>query len=324
MRKRKANNKNEQLNQPYKILISLYSPEGIRLKQYLCPDNSIKSFDSLNLPRNIYDLVLPFFDTVSPKFPVRKIWYPKSLLHRRTEITPISYILLRAGPHVDELIPNRNKLLSISSESVKENLNLLKSIGFKDLIVRSDGTKCLQNHDTFKITASIPLILGSEIKRQNVPAFYCNKCNTFFITESVYHSLKSKGLFACRVITKNINTNSTTGIYSNLNQHSLLNEYGYNVSKNSEMTEKDRQNLLSFLIKSETMKLGVIIGYLNYFIDSRENMTNMQEAVIKWKADREFVTSLKEKRNLIFYPKKITVQKRNKTKSSVKKIDNQG
>ena len=74
-----------------------------------------------------------------------------------------------------------------------------------------------------------------------------------------------------------------------LAQESLLMQYGYNVSQVKGLSATRRQKILAVIIDNKVMAKSEIISYLDFFINQRNSMSNMEVAVSKWEVDREFV-----------------------------------
>ena len=126
-----------------------------------------------------------------------------------------------------------------------------------------------------------------------ISAGYCTQCKVYFIMDSTYQSLKRKGVILCRVTDEK---NYMKGTYINgmrLAKESLLMQYGYNVSQTEGLTDLRRHKILAVIIDNKIMSKGEIISYLDFFINQRSSMTNMERAIAKWESDREFVEEYK-------------------------------
>ena len=66
-------------------------------------------------------------------------------------------------------------------------------------------------------------------------------------------------------------------------------QYGYNVSQVKGLSATRRQKILAVIIDNKVMAKSEIISYLDFFINQRNSMSNMEVAVSKWEVDREFV-----------------------------------
>lgn len=78
-----------------------------------------------------------------------------------------------------------------------------------------------------------------------------------------------------------------------LAQESILMQYGYNVSQTKGLSFVKRQKILAVIIDNKVLSKSEIISYLDFFIRQRSGMSNMELAISKWEADREFVENYK-------------------------------
>ena len=70
-------------------------------------------------------------------------------------------------------------------------------------------------------------------------------------------------------------------------------QYGYNVSQTKGLSFVKRQKILAVIIDNKVLAKSEIISYLDFFIRQRSGMSNMELAISKWEADREFVENYK-------------------------------
>lgn len=66
-------------------------------------------------------------------------------------------------------------------------------------------------------------------------------------------------------------------------------QYGYNVSQVCDISDKKRQDILKFIIDNKILSKNEVISYLNFFISQKQGISNMGQAISKWKKDREFI-----------------------------------
>ena len=123
---------------------------------------------------------------------------------------------------------------------------------------------------------------------EQVSAGYCFECGHYYILESTYNNLKSKGIIACRVCDeKSINRYNSNGMI--LAQESILMQCGYNVSQTEGLSEKARRKILALLIDERILSKNDIISYLDFFVSQRQYQDKFQVAISKWESDAEFV-----------------------------------
>lgn len=172
-----------------------------------------------------------------------------------------------------------------------EKFKNIPKIDLRDFVVRSNVFKCTHSHHRISnIDAAVTVIenSGKETKIK-IPAGYCKQCNVYFIMESTYQELKRKGIILCRVSDEK--TYLKSGLFNGMQlaQESILMQYGYNVSQTEGLFQRTRQQILAVLIDNRILSKSEIIGYLDFFISQRVGRSNMELAISKWEADREFV-----------------------------------
>ena len=160
----------------------------------------------------------------------------------------------------------------------------------RDFVIKCHTFKCTKaSHEIENIKASIPVILkNGDEKIITVTAGYCIQCGTYFIMESTYMNLKQHGIISCRVYDE-----KTYQKYVNVNgmllaEESLLKQYGYNVSEQEGLSERQRRKVLANLIDNHILSKTEVISHLDFCISMHQN-EKFVRSVSKWESDREFV-----------------------------------
>ncbi len=177
------------------------------------------------------------------------------------------------------------------------SINIDKSSGVNtrilsaaDFIIRTTNYQCTnKNHELIRINAIVRVMNSSGVIEVELPAYYCRKCDRYYILESDYSQLKTYGYICCRVDTFESLMNPDYNYFGKLNEKSILMNYGYSVEKKKELSEEERHEILSFMIDNNILKKNKIIDYLNWFININKKQSNKQNAITKWKKDIEFI-----------------------------------
>ena len=183
-----------------------------------------------------------------------------------------------------------------------------------DFLVRTAKYQCtFKTHKLYKLNAIVRVMDTSSklITEIEVPSYYCSKCDRYYILESDYRDIQKNGYICCRVDSYESLANPDYGYFGKLNEKSILMNYGYNVDKRKELTEKERHEILSFMIDNNIIKKSKAIEYINWFITISKNHSNRQDAITKWKKD---IAYLQE------YTKSETSDYSRSIKKSVKRI----
>lgn len=161
------------------------------------------------------------------------------------------------------------------------------------LVRRSYGTHRTGGHrlDPIRATVSILPKTGGNPFPVEFDAYWCPKCRKYFMGESTYLRLKRQGYICCKVVEeKDLGTKRTgDGLYGNLASESILHMYGYNVNQQDDLSEAERQTIISFVIENGIQTTQDIAHLLEWLISQREGNARMSVAVSRWRADLKFV-----------------------------------
>lgn len=170
------------------------------------------------------------------------------------------------------------------------NNESIYQIEYVDFLIKGHIFKCMHgNHKIENIVAMVNVDVNGQKEQIKIPAGYCSQCNVYFILESTYQKLKSKGIILCRITDEKIYWRRENINEMQLAQESILRQYGYSVSQTENLTSVRRQRILAFMMDNKIMSKNEIISYLDFFINQRRSLPNMGMAISKWEDDREFV-----------------------------------
>lgn len=195
---------------------------------------------------------------------------------------------------------NKNSALHVLSNkgSVSgKNFNKNHSIDIHDFIVRTNVYKCTySNHKLIPVNAMVHIIDSGIIREIPFPGMYCEKCKKYFIYERTYQEMKNMGYICCKIIQvtdleEYNNKNSAFDLWQN---KSILNLYGYSVDRNKNLSQKERHEILAFIIENNILSTNKIVDYLQSFISLRKNNKSMHVAIDKWQADISYVLKYKK------------------------------
>lgn len=167
-----------------------------------------------------------------------------------------------------------------------------------DIVVRSNMWNCINNHKLIDVAASFNLLIHKKNGELGViesleHAAYCSQCETFFIHESTYDSLKKRGYLMHRIISHKLYENDGEFDISNMAEESMLHYMGYNVSKHDDLSDEVRWGILENACNLGTMSKMEIVTFLSHLINTNGGKNNMDDAVGKWKMDRDHIQNYK-------------------------------
>lgn len=159
-------------------------------------------------------------------------------------------------------------------------------------IILSYNRKCIYaEHDFIDVTALLKVLLPTgDIIDVTVPAAYCKECDQYIITKADFKNAKQKGVILCQVEDKTSeylakHKKSYSGTESRI--HSL----GYNVIKQYGYTYGQRKIILANIIENYNISKHEILSMLDMNISRKMGLPNYEDAVYKWKQDRDFIVN---------------------------------
>lgn len=123
-----------------------------------------------------------------------------------------------------------------------------------------------------------------------ITVYYDNNAHQYFINEATYSIMRQRyGLPYLRL--RSAHEVTHTQGFSGLKQHSELYLLGYSVNASAGMTMQSRRRLLSEIIDSGVLSKHEVINHLEWLINTRRNIENMDNAVSEWKSDLLFISN---------------------------------
>ena len=192
-----------------------------------------------------------------------------------------------------EAVRESNIKLLIENATALKASHSDRGINVRDFVVRRNVFRCLRDNHTLKNIAALVAIIDrdGEFTETTIPSGYCVECNLYYILNGTYLKLRREGLLCCRIFSEQSLSSVNSNGFSSLSETSILMDYGYSVSAQKDIPAIQRQKLLSVLMEKNIISKSGILSYIDFFISNLGKGSNMDEAVSKWKEDREFVES---------------------------------
>lgn len=160
------------------------------------------------------------------------------------------------------------------------------------LVRRSYGSHRANGHSLEPIRATVSILpkWGGDPIPVEFDAYWCPKCRKYFMGDGTYLKLKRRGYICCKVVEeKDLGTRRTgDGLYGNLASESILHMYGYTVNQQDNLSEAERQTIISFVIENGIQSAQDVAHLLEWLISQREANPRMAVAVGRWRADLRF------------------------------------
>ncbi len=168
-------------------------------------------------------------------------------------------------------------------------------ISIEDFLIRSTSLTCIhKNHTLQRIKALLCVQNNSQITQVSAEASYCEECDKYFISEVEFNRITRLGMICCKVITeaefKKSSSNMDDSRWAN---ESLLRSYGYNVNSKDNLSDRERQERLSFIIENEIVSVEKAIDFIEWLV-GRNTTVTFENARNKWRRDVEFLMNYKK------------------------------
>ena len=203
----------------------------------------------------------------------------------------------------DSRIP---KIKSVVHEHVDDaNMDSL-SITAHDFVVRSNVFKCSNKEHTLQDIRAVFTIIDRQgnISKVVASAGYCQNCNTYYVMDSVFRQIEDKGIPICRTSdikneVDSLSTDHNYSVYNRMASESILKKFGYSVSREQDLPEDRRRNILAAIIDFDLLTKSELDSYLSFYINTKKNQwkadgsLQYEAAVEKWESDRKWLSCYK-------------------------------
>lgn len=191
----------------------------------------------------------------------------------RKQLNDLFYNFCIAKGDVDDLVDRLEKLEDGEFSYISDTLLIYKG-----------ETKCFREHHSIEpVTADVLARRGS---KASININYCKDCHKYFISEHEFFHYRDLYGIVCKL---KVDRTSSGFAHIPMAEYSILRLYGYNVGKDDDYSDEERQNLLRILIENNYVSKPEIIKYLDMFITMNSGKDNMEDSISKWKSDLEFV-----------------------------------
>lgn len=177
------------------------------------------------------------------------------------------------------------------NENNKQEDKISKVLDYRNVIVYDNFFECeMAKHYFEELNAYVDVYKSDGVKRISVPVKYCRNCNAYYISFAEYQKVTQNGRILCRVVSKKeYNQFIKNRLFVDLDFQSILSIVGYTVSAGAGLTDKCRQEILKRAIESGVFSKNKAINHISFLIKLNEGKVTMQQAVEKWKKDREYL-----------------------------------
>lgn len=161
------------------------------------------------------------------------------------------------------------------------------TIGYEDFVIRTTKVSCAnRGHQLENIEAIFSVLTPDGITKVSGTAMYCTVCDEYYISEYEYERIRRYGTLCHRVIT-DVKYVSMNGNYNNWSEQSILHSYGYSANEKEDLSDRERQGIIKFVIDNDIMSATRVLSFLEWLLRNRgSSCINASE---KWQRDIQFV-----------------------------------
>lgn len=200
--------------------------------------------------------------------------------------------LLKDSQYLREYI---SQITNIEINYNKKKLTVQnKCLDIHDIIVINSVKSCSQKaHTLSDVKVKIPVLYeNSDVVQINVTISYCQDCDKYIMLKDDYARIT--GIIMCQVIDETVKLdNFTHDNLINQQKKSILYNYGYNVSAQNNLSDKNRHIILASVIEANILTRIQVEDHLQILIDRGSKIPSWGEAVQKWKRDKYFIQNYK-------------------------------
>lgn len=220
--------------------------------------------------------------------------------------------LLKDSQYLREYI---SQITNIEINYNKNKLNVQnKCLDIHDIIVINSVKSCSwKEHILSDVKVKIPVLYeNSDVVQIDVTISYCQDCNKYIMLKDDY--IRITGIIMCQIIDETVKLDHIAQDNVLTQQkNSILYHYGYNVSAQSDISEKNRHIILASVIEANILTRIQVEDHLQILIDRGSKIPSWGDAVQKWKRDKHFIHNYKtEKLPKIIFDKIILKYKTSK------------
>ncbi len=127
--------------------------------------------------------------------------------------------------------------------------------------------------------------------RHPINVSYCRKCKKYFINTTSFNIYSKK--YGMPLIKLSTPGEGSFGDYASWREESVLHFLGYNVNSQDNLSEAERQRILTQSMEAGYISKPKIISFLETMIKLNEGQDRKANAVFKWKKDLKYVLDYK-------------------------------
>ena len=165
-------------------------------------------------------------------------------------------------------------------------------IPYRNFFIHGNGECAIYGHDDQEpVTAVIQISCrNGAVEDMEVDASYCPDCNAYYISEQDYRCLTLLGRPICFCMTEEeYDKYKGRREYSDLNPESIFHILGYNTNAQDNLSDAQRQDILSFVIESGLSTKKRAVSHLDWCIRMRASDTRQRLAIEKYRRDIAFL-----------------------------------
>lgn len=143
-----------------------------------------------------------------------------------------------------------------------------------------------------KKKALIPICkFDGTIIKEPMIVYYSWYTGQYYAYSASIKQLKEKGIILCRLLSAQ-NSCLEQAEFGKLNIESLIHQFGYNVSKQANLSDMQRHQILRFVLNNGICSYEDIKNHLSFLINLNKTSYKMNDAIHKWINDFDYLESV--------------------------------
>ena len=180
-------------------------------------------------------------------------------------------------------------------EEVNAPVEPVFPIGYENKVIQVQMIKCLHEGHTITLGKGLAVLMDAEGRRKfhTFGVGYCEECGHYYTLLREAVSMKKEGVPLCRMLTKKDYEKEFKNPAYSTNPRALMEQYGYTIFDLGNLSDKQRQTILSTLVEHKLINASATVGYLEDLIKiGKDNPFARieEENIEKWKTDRDFLS----------------------------------
>lgn len=187
---------------------------------------------------------------------------------------------------------------ALLSESIGGHSRINSSQEPQKIWIYKAKTPCPSHPDRVESVTAFVLSVEDHLQHP-INVSYCNQCNKYYINSTSFNLYSQK--YGMPLIELYNSAGGGYGNYTTWSEESILHFLGYNVNSTDNLSDEERQRILTQAIEAGHINKPKVIVFLETMIRLNERQEKKTNAVTKWRKDLKYISDYKlEKQRSVY------------------------